>query len=90
MIEAIKKLFTRDRTIEMRMLDIIEKQHEFIRHNINERIVYVDKEEGYTNADRFVDDKKEEEDDEFEMPEDMSPEMLAEHMEGTKQEEGSK
>lgn len=81
MIEAIKKLFTRDRSVELKMLDIIEKQQEFIRTNINERIVYLDKDMAYTNVDRF-DEKKPEEDEEFEMPEDMTPEMLAEHIEG--------
>lgn len=91
MIEAIKKLFTRDKSIEMKMLDIIEKQQEFIRTNINERVVYLDKDMAYSNVDRFDEKKSNDEDDEFEMPEDMTPEMLAEYIEGkNNQGEGEK
>lgn len=91
MIQAIKKLFTRDRSVELRMLDVIEKQQEFIRMNINERVVYLDREMGYSNIDRFDEPKKDEkEEDDFEMPQDMTPEMLAEQIEGTKPEEGTK
>lgn len=90
MIEAIKKLFTRDRSIELRMLDVIEKQQEFIRMNINERVVYLDREMGYSNIDRFDEPKKEEETEEFEIPQDHTPESLAAEIEGNNKEEGEK
>lgn len=63
----------------------------FIDKNINERIVYVDPQTGYTNEHKFEkEEKKDEEDEEvFQVPEDMTPEQLAEHMEG-KKEEGNK
>lgn len=91
MIEAIKKLFTKDKSIELQLIDVIKQQNEFIAKNINERLVYVDPQSGYTNAMRFDDkEKKDEEDEEeFEEPQDMTPEQLMEHMEG-KQEEGKK
>lgn len=84
MINAIKKLFQRDRSIEMRMLEIITQQQDFIAKNINERIVYVDPESGYTNVTRFdeKEEKSEKEEDEFVVPEDMSPEDLQRQMEG--------
>jgi hypothetical protein len=92
MIEAIKKLFTRDKSIELQLIAVIKQQQEFIAKNINERVVYVDSKSGYTNADRFDDpnasiEKKDE--DEFEEPQDMSPEELAKQMEGNN-EEGEK
>lgn len=95
MIDAIKKLFQRDRSIEMRMLEIITQQQDFIAKNINERIVYVDPESGYTNVTRFdeKEEKSEKEEDEFIIQEDMSPEDLQAQMEGNQEsnsEEGEK
>ncbi len=90
MIEAIKKLFTRDKSIELRLIEVIKQQQEFISKNINERVVYVDPQSGYTNAMRFDDpnaSKEEKDEDQFEEPHDMSPEELAIHMEGSKKQE---
>jgi len=93
MIGAIKKLFTRDKSVELKLLEIIQQQQEFISKNINERVVYVDPQSGYTNVIRFEDQKEkkeeEKEEDEFEEPQDMSPGELRIQMEG-KKEEGSK
>ncbi|MFA5409917.1 MAG: hypothetical protein WC343_14180 [Bacilli bacterium] len=91
MIEAIKKLFTRDKSVELKLLEIIQQQNEFIAKNINERVVYVDPQTGYTNAMRFDDpnSSKEKPEEEIDEPQDMSPEELRIQMEG-KKEEGSK
>ncbi len=91
MIEAIKKLFTRDKSIELQLIAVIKQQQEFIAKNINERLVYVDPKSGYTNAERFDDpnasmEKKEDDDEDFDEPTDMTPEKLAEIMEGNKAE----
>jgi hypothetical protein len=91
MIESIKKLFTRDKSIELQLIAVIRQQQEFIAKNITERIVYVDPKSGYTNADRFDDpnaviEKKDDDDEEFEEPQDMSPEELVMQMEGNKAE----
>lgn len=90
MIEAIKKLFTRDKSIELQLIAVIKQQQEFIAKNINERLVYVDPKSGYTNAERFDDPnasiEKKDEDEDFEEPMDMTPEQLAEQMEGNKAE----
>lgn len=87
MIEAIKKLFTRDKSVEIKLMEIIQQQQEFISKNINERVVYVDPQTGYTNVERF--DSKEKDDDEdedFSEPHDMSPEELRIQLEGNKSE----
>jgi hypothetical protein len=93
MIDSIKKLFTRDKSIELQLIALIRQQQEFISKNITERIVYVDPKSGYTNADRFDDPnasiEKKDDDEEFEEPSDMSPEELANQMEGNN-EEGEK
>jgi hypothetical protein len=92
MIEAIKKLFTRDKSIELQLIEVIKQQQEFISKNITERLVYVDPKSGYTNVDRFDDPNasiEKKDDEEFEEPMDLTPEQLAEQMEG-KKEEGSK
>ena len=91
MIEAIKKLLTRDKSVELKLLEIIQQQNEFIAKNINERVVYVDPQTGYTNAMRFDDPNasKEKPEEEIDEPQDMSPEELRIQMEG-KKEEGSK
>jgi hypothetical protein len=88
MIQAIKKLFTRDKSIELKMLEIIQQQQDFISKNINERVVYVDPQSGYTNVERFDDkkEKDEDEDEDFPEPHDMSPEELREQLEGNKSE----
>ena len=96
MIEQIKKLFTRDKSIELQLIEVIKQQQEFIAKNIKERVVYVDPKSGYTNVDRYDDpnaEKKEDDEDEFEEPVDLTPEQLREQIEGSqedKQEEGSK
>lgn len=91
MIQAIKKLFTKDKSLELKMLEIIQQQHDFISKNINERVVYVDKDSGYTNAYRFdeKEEKQDDEDEEFEEPHDITPEELEEHF-NKMQEEGNK
>jgi len=92
MIDAIKKLFTRDKSVELQLIEVIKLQQDFIAKNINERLVYVDPQTGYTNAARYDDPnekKEEEEDDDFEEPQDLSPEDLRIQMEG-KKEEGTK
>lgn len=90
MIEAIKKLLTRDKSIELQLIAVIKQQQEFIAKNITERVVYVDPKSGYTNADRFDDPnasiEKKEDEEEFEEPYDMTPEQLAKEMEGNKAE----
>lgn len=95
MLDAIKKLFQRDRTIELALIDIVKQQQEFIAKNINERVVYVDPQSGYTNATRFDDPNAKDETDEedYQEPEDVTPERLREMMEGKeepKNEEGEK
>lgn len=92
MIDAIKKLFTRDKSVELQLIEVIKLQQDFIAKNINERLVYVDPQTGYTNAARYDypnEKKDEEEDDDFEEPQDLSPEDLRIQMEG-KKEEGTK
>jgi hypothetical protein len=93
MIDSIKKLFTRDKSIELQLIALIRQQQEFISKNITERIVYVDPKSGYTNADRFDDPnasiEKKDDDEEYEEPSDMSAEELAHQMEGNN-EEGEK
>jgi hypothetical protein len=89
MIEVIKKLFSRDKSIELQLIAVIKQQQEFIAKNINERLVYVDPKSGYTNAERFDDPNasiEKKEDDVFEEPQDMTPEQLMEQMEGNKAE----
>lgn len=96
MLQAIKKLFTRDRSVELQLIAIIKQQQEFISKNINERVVYVDPQSGYTNAERFDDpnaEKNDEEDDDFDEPMDLTPDQLREQMEHNdepKNEEGEK
>lgn len=97
MIEILKKLFSKDKTIELHLIEIIKQQQEFIAKNINERVVYVDPQSGYTNVERFDDPNAKKEDEEEEFPEvvDLTPELLREQMEGsqdkeTKPEEGQK
>jgi len=96
MIEKLKKLFSKDKSIELQLIEVIKQQQEFISKNINERVVYVDPQSGYTNVERYDDpnaDKKEEEPETFELPEDVTPERLQEIMEGKEEdnsEEGEK
>jgi len=96
MIEKLKKLFTKDRSVELQLIDIIKQQQSFISKNITERVVYVDPQTGYTNVERFDDpntEKEKDEDDDFQMPEEMTPEKLQEIMEGQEEdnsEEGKK
>lgn len=95
MIEKLKKLFAKDRSVELQLIEVIKQQQEFIAKNINERVVYVDPQSGYTNVERFDDPnagKKEEQEEEFPVPEDTTPEMLREIMEGEQDnsEEGTK
>jgi len=96
MIEKLKKLFSRDRTIELQLIEVIKQQQEFISKNINERVVYVDPQSGYTNVERYDYPNAEEEEEkteEFEIPEDVTPEKLREIMEGQEEdnsEEGEK
>ena len=94
MIETIKKLFTKDKSVELQLIEIIKQQQEFISKNITERVVYVDPQTGYTNVERFDDPKaKEEKEDDFEEPYDLTPEELARQMEEsneTNTEEGQK
>lgn len=82
MIDFIKNLFRRDKSIELKMLEIIQQQQDFIAKNINERVVYVDQQSGYTNVDRFDEKSTEEDIDPFEDLEDMTAEDLRDHMEG--------
>lgn len=93
MIDAIKKLFTRDKSIELQLIAVIRQQQEFISKNITERVVYVDPKSGYTNAERFDDPnaviEKKDDEEEYEEPYDMSAEEFANQMEGNK-EEGEK
>lgn len=89
MIEQIKKLFIRDRSVEIQLIEVIKRQQEFIAQNINERVVYVDPQSGYTNVERFDSKEEPEEEEDFEEPQDLSPEDLRIQMEG-KKEEGSK
>ena len=85
-----------DKQIISELLGIINRQQEFISKNINERVVYVDPQSGYTNVERYDDpnaEKKEEEPETFEPPEDVTPEKLQEIMEGKEEdnsEEGEK
>lgn len=96
MLEKLKQLFTKDKSVELQLIDVIKQQQEFIAKNINERVVYVEKGTGYTNIERFDDPNSDnkKDDDEFVEPEDMTPEDLREYMEGeqeeTKKEEGDK
>jgi len=96
MIQKLKQLFTRDKSVELQLIEVIKQQQEFISKNITERVVYVDPKSGYTNTERFDDpnaEKKEEDEVDFEEPVDLTPEQLREQMEGSqedKKEEGSK
>jgi len=88
MIEKLKKLLTRDRSVELKLIELVNRQQDFIDKNIHERVIYADPQTGYTNDHKY--EKEEQDDDEvFEVPEDMTPEQLAEYMEGN-QEEGNK
>lgn len=86
MIDVIKNFFTRDKSVELNLIKIIHQQNEFIAKNITERVVYVDPQTGYTNAMRFDDpnSSKEKPEEEFEEPQDMSPEELRRQMEDKK------
>ena len=94
MIEKLKKLFIKDKSIELQLIEVIKRQQEFIDRNINERVVYVDPQSGYTNVERFDDPnagkstKIEEEEDMYE-PEDMTPDDLRKHMENLEQQANS-
>jgi hypothetical protein len=55
MINAIKNLFKPRRSTVDRLIDIIEQQNAYIAKNIQERVVYVDPQTGYTNMSRFDD-----------------------------------
>lgn len=94
MIDTLKKLFKKDKSVELQLIEIIKQQQEFIAKNITERVVYVDPQSGYTNIERFEEPKqKDDEEEEFEEPYDLTPEELARQMEGsqeTKTEEGQK
>lgn len=96
MIEKLKQLFTRDKSIELQLIQVIKQQQEFIAKNIKERIVYVDPKSGYTNVERFDDpnaERKDEQEEDYAEPIDMTPEQLREQMEGSqedKNEEGEK
>jgi len=85
MIEKLKKLFTKDKSIEIQLIEVIKRQQEFIDRNINERVVYVDPQSGYTNVERFDDPNAgkvtKTEDEDIEEPEDMTAEDLRIHME---------
>lgn len=99
MIEKLKKLFAKDKSVELQLIEVIKRQQEFIDRNINERVVYVDPQSGYTNVERFDDPNagkvtKTEEVEDIEEPEDMTPEDLRIHMENLEKkannEEGEK
>jgi len=95
MIEKLKKLFSRDKSVELQLIDIIKQQQAFIAKNITERVVYVDPQTGYTNVERFDDpntEKEKDDDEEFQIPDEMTPEKLQEIMEGEEDnsEEGEK
>ena len=64
------------------VLRIITKQFNFIEKNINERVVYTNDRE-YSNEERFEDKKAEDhkDEDELEMPHDLTPEELEKQME---------
>lgn len=83
MIEFIKELFKRDRSVELRLLDIIESQQKFISENINERVVYANEDVGYTNADRFESTVEYNDEDDINqvLEDDLTPDDLREQME---------
>lgn len=88
MIKFIKKMFTNGKSIEDRLFDIIDKQQQFIEKNINERVVYVDPQSGYTNVSRYdVIEKDNKDDDIFIEPEDVTPDMLRDIIEQKQAEE---
>ncbi|MDY0388417.1 MAG: hypothetical protein RBT65_15105 [Methanolobus sp.] len=94
MIEKLKKLFTKDKSIEIQLIEVIKRQQEFIDRNINERVVYVDPQSGYTNVERFDDPNagkttKAEEEEDLSEPEDMTAEDLRIHMENIQQQANS-
>jgi hypothetical protein len=81
-----------DKQISSELIEVIKIQQDFIDKNINERVVYVDPATGYTNEHKLdKEDTTDKEEDEFVdiTEEDMTPEQLAEFMEGGK-EEGNK
>lgn len=94
MIEKLKKLFTKDKSIELQLIEVIKRQQEFIDRNINERVVYVDPQSGYTNVERFDDPNagkstKIEEEEDISEPEDMTADDLRIHMENLEQQANS-
>lgn len=76
-----------------RLIETIQSQQDFISKNINERIVYTNAETPYSSPLKD-DEKSEEEDDDFEMPEEVDADALREMVEGgeeeNKPEEGTK
>ena len=94
MIEKLKKLFTKDKSIEIQLIEVIKRQQEFIDRNINERVVYVDPQSGYTNVERFDDPNagkttKAEEEEDISEQEDMAADDLRIHMENLEQQANS-
>lgn len=94
MIEKLKKLFAKDKSIELQLIEVIKRQQEFIDRNINERVVYVDPQSGYTNVERFDDPNagkstKIEEEEDMSEPEDMTPDDLRKYMENLEQQANS-
>jgi len=94
MIEKLKKLFIKDKSIELQLIEVIKRQQEFIDRNINERVVYVDPQSGYTNVERFDDPNagkstKIEEEEDMSEPEDMTPDDLRKYMENLEQQANS-
>lgn len=74
-----------------RLIDTVQSQQKFISENINERIVYTNAEVPYSSP--IKDEEKEEDEDDFEMPEEVDADTLREMVEGeeeTKTEEGTK
>lgn len=94
MIEKLKKLFAKDRSVELQLIEVIKQQQQFIAKNINERVVYVDPQSGYTNVERFDDPNagkstKIEEEEDMSEPEDMTPDDLRKYMENLEQQANS-
>ena len=94
MIEKLKKLFIKDKSIELQLIEVIKRQQDFIDRNINERVVYVDPQSGYTNVERFDDPNagkstKIEEEEDMSEPEDMTPDDLRKYMENLEQQANS-
>lgn len=69
---------------QKRIIEIINKQIEFIDKNIKERVVYTNQE--YVNEDNFSknDDDVKDIEEEFNIPEDLTPEEFQKQMEGRK------